>query len=89
MKQAKRAVTVKEIAALRETNPDVSIVSTLDMEITVLCQGYCQQGEGSQHVFHTTSGKQIQKPMDLLNLAWVDAGMGGCWHGWMLAWREK
>ena len=34
MKQAKRAVIVKAIAALRETNTDEPIVSTLDMEIT-------------------------------------------------------
>ncbi|CAK6958883.1 uncharacterized protein LOC125903812%2C partial [Scomber scombrus] len=46
--------------------------------LAYLCEGKCcQQGEDIKHVFHTKSGKQIQKPMGLLNLAWVDAGMKG------------
>lgn len=31
MKEAKRAAIVKELAKLRESNPDVPTVSTLDM----------------------------------------------------------
>ncbi|XP_049456923.1 uncharacterized protein LOC125903812, partial [Epinephelus fuscoguttatus] len=37
----------------------------------------CKPGQASKYVFHTVLGKQIQKPLNFLHLAWVDAGMQG------------
>ncbi|XP_078019778.1 uncharacterized protein LOC144459464 [Epinephelus lanceolatus] len=37
----------------------------------------CKPGQASKYVFHTVLGKQIQKPLNFLHLAWVDARMQG------------
>lgn len=37
----------------------------------------CELGRDSNYVFHTTHGQQIQKPVNLLQMAWVDAKMKG------------